>query len=105
MARAWHAQAQKDRQWSASYAGKVMRHLELHVLPWIASLAMEAIKPTEFVRCFHRIRDRGNLEPPGTSSTTVCRPASPRATMRRSPIRTSWDNCYAAFVRASGARG
>lgn len=61
-ARAWHAQAQKDRHWSASYAEKVMRHLELHVFPWIGSLAMEAIKPTELVRCLHRIRDRGNLE-------------------------------------------
>lgn len=61
-ARAWHAQAQKDRQWSASYAEKVMRHLELHGFPWIGSLAMEAIKPTELVRCLHRIRDRGNLE-------------------------------------------
>src|SRR4051812_2495215 len=27
-ARAWHLQAQKDRHWSASYAEKVMRHLE-----------------------------------------------------------------------------
>ncbi len=62
MARAWHAQAQKDRQWSASYAEKVMRHLELHVFPWIGSLTMDAIKPTELVRCLHRIRDRGNLE-------------------------------------------
>lgn len=61
-ARAWHAQAQKDRHWSASYAEKVMRHLELHVFPWIGSLAMDAIKPTELVRCLHRIRDRGNLE-------------------------------------------
>lgn len=62
MARAWHAQAQKDREWSTNYAEKVMRHLELHVFPWIGSLAMEAIKPTELVRCLHRIRDRGNLE-------------------------------------------
>ena len=62
MACAWHAQAQKDRQWSASYAEKVMRHLEIHVFPWIGALAMEAIKPTELVRCLHRIRDRGNLE-------------------------------------------
>lgn len=62
MARAWHGQAQKDRQWSAGYAEKVIRHLELHVFPWIGSLAMEAIKPTELVRCLHRIRDRGNLE-------------------------------------------
>ncbi|MDQ0038938.1 hypothetical protein J2W30_006726 [Variovorax boronicumulans] len=28
-ARAWHAQAWKDRAWSAGYAEKVMRHLEL----------------------------------------------------------------------------
>jgi integrase len=62
MARAWHAQARKDRQWSAGYAEKVMRHLELHIFPWIGSRTMEAIKPTELVRCLHRIKERGNLE-------------------------------------------
>ena len=62
MARAWHAQAQKDREWSASYTEKVMRHLELHIFPWLGSLSMDAIKPTELVRCLHRIKERGNLE-------------------------------------------
>jgi integrase len=61
-ARAWHAQAQKDRAWSASYAEKVMRHLELHIFPWIGALAIGAIAPTEVVRCLHRIKERGNLE-------------------------------------------
>ena len=61
-ARAWHAQAWKDRQWSAGYAEKVMRHLELHVFPWIGALTMETIAPTELVRCLHRIKDRGHLE-------------------------------------------
>lgn len=60
-ARAWHAQAKKDRQWSGSYAEKVMRHLELHIFPWLGPLAMETIKPTELVRCLHRIKERGNL--------------------------------------------
>jgi integrase len=62
LARAWHAQAQKDRQWSVSYTGKVIRHLELHVFPWIGQFAVETIKPTELVRCLHRIKERGNLE-------------------------------------------
>lgn len=62
MARAWHAQARKDRQWSAGYAEKVIRHLELHVFPWIGGSMMEAIAPTELVRCLHRIKERGNLE-------------------------------------------
>jgi integrase len=62
LARAWHGQAKKDRQWSAGYAEKVIRHLELHIFPWIGHLAMEAIKPTELVRCLHRIKERGNLE-------------------------------------------
>jgi len=62
MARAWHAQSQKDRQWSASYAGKVMRHLELHIFPWIGGLTMETVAPTELVRCLHRIKERGHLE-------------------------------------------
>lgn len=61
-ARAWHAQAQKDRQWSANYAGKVMRHLELHTFPWIGRLAIENVAPTELVRCLHRIKERGHLE-------------------------------------------
>ena len=60
-ARAWHAQAWKDRQWSAGYAEKVMRHLELHVFPWIGALTVETIAPTELVRCLHRIKDRGHL--------------------------------------------
>ena len=62
MARAWHAQSWKDRQWSAGYAGKVIRHLELHIFPWVGALAVDDIKPTEIVRCLHRIKERGNLE-------------------------------------------
>ena len=62
LARAWHGQTAKDRQWSAGYAEKVIRHLELHIFPWIGHLPVEAIKPTELVRCLHRIKERGNLE-------------------------------------------
>ena len=62
ISRVWHVQAEKDRTWSPGYAEKVMRHLELHVFPWIGGLPIEEIKPTELVRCLHRIRDRGNLE-------------------------------------------
>lgn len=62
LARAWHGQAKKNRQWSTGYAEKVIRHLELHVFPWIGSLSVEALKPTELVRCLHRIKERGNLE-------------------------------------------
>lgn len=57
LARAWHAQAQKDRQWSVGYAEKVLRHLEIHVFPWIGRSAMPDILPTEAVRCLHRIKD------------------------------------------------
>jgi len=32
-ARVWHAQAQKDREWSAGYAEKVMLHLKLRIFP------------------------------------------------------------------------
>ncbi|WP_370878423.1 hypothetical protein [Variovorax paradoxus] len=35
-----------------------MRHLELHIFPWIGALTMEAILPTEVVRCLHRIKER-----------------------------------------------
>jgi len=61
-ARAWHAQAWKDRVWSDGYAGKVIRHLELHIFPWIGSYSMDSIAPTELVRCLHRIKERGTLE-------------------------------------------
>ena len=62
MARTWHAQAQKDHQWSAGYTSKVIRHLELHIFPWIGSRPMGSILPTELVRCLHRIKERGHLE-------------------------------------------
>lgn len=61
-ARAWHAQAKKDREWSDGYAEKVMRHLELHIFPWLGAFAMGTIAPTEVVRCLHRIKERGHLE-------------------------------------------
>lgn len=62
MARAWLKSANKDREWSAGYKAKVTRHLEIHMFPWIGDKAMDSIKPTEVVRCLHRIKDRGNLE-------------------------------------------
>lgn len=62
LARAWHASAKKDREWSKGYAEKVIRHLEIHVFPWVGDRPIEAIPPTEIVRCLHRIKDRGNLE-------------------------------------------
>lgn len=62
MARTWHGQAQKDHLWSAGYASKVIRHLELHVFPWIGDRPMAAVLPTELVRCLHRIKERGHLE-------------------------------------------
>ncbi|MFM0234056.1 tyrosine-type recombinase/integrase [Paraburkholderia sediminicola] len=62
VARAWHAQASKDRQWSADYADKVSRALEVHVFPWVGRHPLASIAPTEIVRCLHRIRDRGHFE-------------------------------------------
>jgi integrase len=62
MARTWHAQAKQDHRWSAGYASKVIRHLELHIFPWIGSRPMGSILPTELVRCLHRIKERGHLE-------------------------------------------
>ena len=62
MARAWHAQAWKDCQWSAGYADKVMGQMSTHLFPWLRTLPMDKIPPTLLVRCLHRIRDRGFLE-------------------------------------------
>lgn len=62
MARAWHAQSKVDRVWSDSYANKLIRHLELHIFPWVGKLPVDGILPTEIVRCLHRIKERGHLE-------------------------------------------
>jgi len=62
MARAWLKSASKDREWSAGYKKKVTRHLEIHVFPWVGDKMITSIKPTEIVRCLHRIKDRGHLE-------------------------------------------
>ena len=62
IARTWHAQAQKDHQWSAGYTSKVIRHLELHIFPWIGNRPMASILPTELIRYLHRIKERGHLE-------------------------------------------
>jgi integrase len=61
-ARAWHEQAEKDRQWSAGYAEKVIRHLELHIFPWLGAQPIGSIAATELVRCLHRIKGRETLE-------------------------------------------
>jgi hypothetical protein len=62
MAHARLKSASKDREWSAGYRKKVTRHLEIHVFPWVGDKMMTSIKPTEIVRCLHRIKDRGHLE-------------------------------------------
>lgn len=62
LARAWVAGAKKDREWSNGYADKVIRHLEIHIFPWVGDRPIDTIAPTEIVRCLHRIKDRGNLE-------------------------------------------
>lgn len=62
LARAWHASAKVDRVWSEGYAQKVIRHLEVHVFPWVGHKPIENILPTEIVGCLHRPKDRGNLE-------------------------------------------
>jgi len=62
LARAWHASAKVDRIWSDGYAQKVIRHLEIHVFPWVGHKPIENILPTEIVGCLHRPKNRGNLE-------------------------------------------
>lgn len=62
VAREWHASAKKDRRWSEDYAEKVIRHLEIHVFPWVGHKPIENILSTEIVACLHRPKDCGNLE-------------------------------------------
>lgn len=61
-AREWHKVSEKDREWSAGYAEKIIRYLELHVFPWVGQFPVGEIRPTEVVRCLHRIKERGHLE-------------------------------------------
>ncbi|MBB5214417.1 hypothetical protein HNQ49_001095 [Parapusillimonas granuli] len=61
ISRAWLKTANKDREWSPGYKSKVTRHLEIHVFPWVGNMAIDSIKPTEIVRCLHRVKDRGTL--------------------------------------------
>lgn len=49
LARAWHSSAKKDREWSEDYVQKVIRHLEIHIFPWVGQKPIEAILPTEIV--------------------------------------------------------
>jgi integrase len=62
VARAWHAQAKKDREWSDSHANKVMLQMSVHLFPGLGQLPIDRILPTDVVKCLHRIRDRGFLE-------------------------------------------
>jgi hypothetical protein len=95
LACAWHAEAQKDRQWSVSYAEKIIRYLELHVFPWIGELSMEDIKPTEVVRCLHRIKVRGHLETAMRVRETVQRQCEAQLPNRF--VRITWAHVAAVL--------
>ncbi|WP_082524707.1 integrase arm-type DNA-binding domain-containing protein [Pseudorhodoferax sp. Leaf274] len=62
LARAWHAQAGRDRIWSVRHADKVLVQLEKHLFPWLGNLPISEIPSTLLVRCLHRIRDKGHLD-------------------------------------------
>jgi hypothetical protein len=120
VAREWHKASEKDRQWSAGYAEKIIRYLELHVFPWVGQLPVEEIKPTEVVRCLHRIKERGNLETamrvretiqhvyqyavdtgvlePAKKAVPADSPQRVAAITQLSPIRNSLDSYCAIFA-------
>lgn len=66
--RRWHRQSAKLHTLGYSFethllkAGRDIRHLELHIFPWVGKLPIDSILPTEIVRCLHRIKERGHLE-------------------------------------------
>ena len=62
VARAWHAQAQKDCHWSDVYTEKVIGQMGTHLFPWLGELPLDKIPPTMLVRCLHRIKDRGYID-------------------------------------------
>jgi hypothetical protein len=40
VAREGHKASEKDRQWSAGYAEKIIRYVELHVFPWVGRFSV-----------------------------------------------------------------
>lgn len=92
LARAWVASARKDRQWSSGYAGKVIRHLEIHVSPWVG---------------LYRIKGRGNLKTAQRVREAAMQHVPARDGCRRSPPTRADANRRTSVRRGreEGARG
>jgi len=60
VAREWHGT--RKGEWSASYAEKVLRRLELDVFPWLGRRPVAEIEPPELLTVMRRIETRGVLE-------------------------------------------
>ncbi len=60
VARRWFAK--KEKNWTAGFAPKVIRRLELHVFPYIGARPVAAIRPPEVLAVCRRIEDAGTLE-------------------------------------------
>lgn len=52
----------KHTGWSASYADKVIRRLEVDVFPWIGARPINALTPPDMLAVFRRIESRGVIE-------------------------------------------
>lgn len=60
VAREWHAK--KSTIWSPNHAIRIMRGLEVNILPWIGSTSINQIDPPTLLRTIRRIEARGTIE-------------------------------------------
>ncbi len=60
VARRWFKKKRED--WSASYADKVIRRLEVDVFPWVGAQPIGNLTPPEMLAVLRRIESRGVIE-------------------------------------------
>jgi integrase len=60
VAREWYEVRRGD--WAPSYGAKIIRRLEVDVLPWLGKLELDAITPPQLLQVLRRIESRGVIE-------------------------------------------
>ena len=60
IAREWHEKY--SSKWADSHASKIIRRLELYIIPWLGTRPIVGITPPELLSVLRRIENRGILE-------------------------------------------
>ncbi|MDT7834092.1 tyrosine-type recombinase/integrase [Aquabacterium sp. OR-4] len=60
VARRWYAK--NEEGWTASYAPKVLRRLEIHVFPYIGARPIASIEPPAVLEVCRRVEEQGTIE-------------------------------------------